>query len=170
MHESGAPPIHTPLDELLKLPPRVKARLYVVHTSALPAGCELRVAPTGTAGTIRLDQLTSKNHVSRNATASSFVAHSAIPSGHMNLSSIGSIQETEECEGDFFEALPPTLSEYNSVNKYNLSAKNFGGQIQLAGRSSVIGNQPPLVALRPTSSTDAWFILNLLSAVPFMSR
>lgn len=28
---------------------------------------------------------------------------------------------------------------------------------------------PPLVALRPASSTDAWFILNLLSAVPFLS-
>ncbi len=167
MHESGAPPIHTPLEELLKLPSRVKARLYVVHTSALPPGCELRVAPTGTAGTIRLDQLTSKNHVGRNATDSSFVGHSALPSAHMNRSSIGSIQEMEENEGDFFEALPPTLSEYNSVNKYSLSSKNFGGQIKLGG---MIGNQPPLVALRPTSSTDAWFILNLLSAVPFMSR
>jgi hypothetical protein len=29
---------------------------------------------------------------------------------------------------------------------------------------------PPLVSLRPASSTDAWFILNLLSAVPFLSR
>jgi hypothetical protein len=28
---------------------------------------------------------------------------------------------------------------------------------------------PPLVSLRPASSTDAWFILNLLSAVPFLS-
>jgi hypothetical protein len=28
----------------------------------------------------------------------------------------------------------------------------------------------PLVSLRPASSTDAWFILNLLSAVPFLSR
>lgn len=170
LHESGAPPIHTPLDELLKLPPRVKARLYVVHTSALPAGCELRVAPTGTAGTIRLDQLTSKTHVDRSVAPSSFVAHSLIPPAHMNRSSIGSIQEVEENEEDFFEALPPTLSEYTSVNKYSLSLKNFGGQVKLAGRSSVIGNQPPLVALRPTSSTDAWFILNLLSAVPFMSR
>ena len=57
LHEAGAPPIHTPLDVLLKLPQRVKRRMYVVHTSALPEGCELRVAPTGTAGTIRLDQV-----------------------------------------------------------------------------------------------------------------
>ena len=41
----------------MKLPSRVKRRMYVVHTSALPEDCELRVAPTGTAGTIRLDQL-----------------------------------------------------------------------------------------------------------------
>ena len=57
LHESGAPPLHTPLEVLLKLPQRVKKRLYVVHTSSLPEDCELRVAPTGTAGTIRLDQL-----------------------------------------------------------------------------------------------------------------
>lgn len=41
------------------------------------------------------------------------------------------------------------------------------------GRSSiVVGRESsiPLVSLRPASSTDAWFILNLLSAVPFLSR
>ena len=38
LHEAGAPPIHTPLDMLLTLPAKVKKRLYVVHTSALPVG------------------------------------------------------------------------------------------------------------------------------------
>jgi hypothetical protein len=57
LHEAGAPPIHTPLDVLMKLPEKVKKRMYVVHTSALPEGCDLRVAPTGTAGTIRLDRM-----------------------------------------------------------------------------------------------------------------
>ena len=85
LHESGAPPIHTPLNVLQALPEEVKRRLYVVHTSALPEGCGLRIgerqfahffdtflflmhsfqslmrlatlvsAPTGTEGTIRLD-------------------------------------------------------------------------------------------------------------------
>jgi hypothetical protein len=57
LHEAGAPPIHTPLSVLNELPEKVKLRLYVVHTSALPPECGLRVAPTGTAGTIRLDDL-----------------------------------------------------------------------------------------------------------------
>lgn len=30
-------------------------------------------------------------------------------------------------------------------------------------------SEPPPVSLRPTSSSDAWFILNLMSAVPFLS-
>eukprot|EP00957_Ditylum_brightwellii_P139300 10616273-Ditylum_brightwellii.AAC.1 len=34
---------------------------------------------------------------------------------------------------------------------------------------SIRGPEPPLVSLRPTSSSDAWFTLNLLSAVPFLS-
>lgn len=60
--EPGAPLIHTPQEEFLKSPPRVKVRLYVVHTSVLPVKCELRVTLTGTMRTIRLDELTSKTH------------------------------------------------------------------------------------------------------------
>ena len=56
LHESGAPPIHTPLEVLEALPEKVKERLYVVHTSALPKGTSLKIAPTGTEGTIRLDE------------------------------------------------------------------------------------------------------------------
>ena len=65
LHEAGAPPIHTPLDVLLALPKEVKNRLYVVHTSALPEGCELRAAPTGTAGTIRLDRMSMTRYAAR---------------------------------------------------------------------------------------------------------
>ena len=56
LHEAGVPPLHTPLEVLMALPQRIKDRLYVVHTQKLPEGCELRVAPIGTAGTIRLDE------------------------------------------------------------------------------------------------------------------
>ena len=70
LHESGAPPIHTPLDVLLKLPKKVKDRLYVVHTSALPENCELKVAPTGTKGTIRLDQTPISSYSSSSGRAS----------------------------------------------------------------------------------------------------
>ena len=61
LHESGLPPIHTPLDVLLKLPETVKKRLYVVHTSNLTENCALCVAPSGTVGTIRLDKPISFN-------------------------------------------------------------------------------------------------------------
>lgn len=178
LHESGAPPIHTPLEELLKLPPRVKARLYVVHTSALPAGCELRVAPTGTAGTIRLDQLT-RDFGSRNSSLSdsgtagdpftSFMVKAPkLSSLTIHSAGIDSIEEEGGDEDDNELREPFAISEYTSVNEYN-TFNNFGGQVKV-GRSSMVGNKMPLVAVRPTSSTDAWFILNLLSAVPFMSR
>ena len=52
LHETGVPPIHTPLSVLEALPPSVLSRMYVVHTSALADNCSLRVAPTGTAGTL----------------------------------------------------------------------------------------------------------------------
>ena len=55
LHEAGAPPIHTPLAVLEALPNHVKEHLYVVHTSALPKDSTLKIAPTGTEGTLRLD-------------------------------------------------------------------------------------------------------------------
>jgi hypothetical protein len=41
---------------------------------------------------------------------------------------------------------------------------------QLSGFGPDDKRIPPLVFLRPTCVSDAWFILNLLSAVPFFSR
>jgi hypothetical protein len=74
LHESGAPPIHTQLDVLLALPDLVKARMYIVHTAALPKDCPLKVAPTGTKGTIRLDC----SHKKDLSCESSFVAAKSI--------------------------------------------------------------------------------------------
>lgn len=152
LHEAGAPPIHTPLSVLLELPEQVKKRLYVVHTSSLPDNCELKVAPTGTKGTIRLDQL---NHTSLK---------------RENVSVSGE----DEYEGTF----PSRLPEYETTNLNRTCQSSFTNLDNVhKGRYSVIhrgtsGSNavPPLVALRPASSTDAWFILNLLSAVPFVSR
>ena len=141
LHESGAPPIHTPLEVLLNLPDEVKKRLYVVHTSALPKECELRVAPIGTTDTIRLDGLQQSQPAVNGATRNTvFSGEEFVKSlddgGYPNLS----------ISGDFVAPIP---------------AQNA----MTSGRKKV----PPLVLSRPTCVSDAWFILNLLSAVPFLS-
>ena len=185
LHEAGAPPIHTPLEVLMKLPTRVKRRLYVVHTSALPEDCELRVAPTGTAGTIRLDQL----QKSRNRLADRGLSH-------RNWGSMESHSVNMEEDQDLPFAWNGANSEYDSssVNSFeenmtlgqaathqqdlstsfgNLSVASGSGTKKSRANSMFAGDTMahiPLVSLRPASSTDAWFILNLLSAVPFLSR
>lgn len=169
LHEAGAPPIHTPLDVLLKLPQRVKKRLYVVHTSALPEGCELRAAPTGTAGTLRLDQLNKSTPATERKSSTSLIPKRT------------SIMEGVPYEDESILQSLWSASEYDSSSFYG-----DGGEDDLTGSFSSLGGgrrgmsssrttsllkvrEPPLVSLRPTSSTDAWFILNLLSAVPFLS-
>lgn len=168
LHEAGAPPIHTPLEVLMQLPNRVKRRLYVVHTSALPPDCELRVAPTGTAGTIRLDQQTSaaagfatnmSSRQSRSNSSMSFENDSMFTSPWSNASSeYGVIAEEQQREDEHY---------------MSTSFSHLGFQNRRTARSSMaLGSPdgPPLVSLRPASSTDAWYILNLLSAVPFLTR
>ena len=154
LHEAGAPPIHTPLDVLLKLPKEVKERLYVVHTQALPPGCELRVAPTGTAGTIRLDERDSRTGNTANRRNCFRESRNAIP---------------EALSDD--DMYMWSASEYASPTSIpDMSSSFTYHQMQPIGETPLIDcNQPPRVAMRPTSSTDAWFILNLLSAVPFLS-
>ena len=171
LHESGAPPIHTPLDVLLKLPKKVKERLYAVHTSALPADCELKAAPTGTKGTIRLDQTP---QIQQNRRGSRFsrpglddlheaqVADDSFKwNGHSEYEHV-----TDLSESSFHS---PSASLMTSFAHGLKSSGDPGGN---EARNSLIpdGPEPPLVSLRPASSTDAWFILNLLSAVPFLSR
>lgn len=138
LHESGAPPIHTPLWVLKELPESVKERLYVVHTSALPPDSDLRVAPTGTAGTIRLDELRKipPERRSQRKLLGGMDPASLDDGGYPNLTVYG-------------EFVPP---DRNGL-KEDAKATNI----------------PPLVMLRPTCVSDSWFILNLLSAVPFLS-
>jgi hypothetical protein len=146
LHEAGAPPIHTPLSVLEELPERIKQRLYVVHTSDLPPGCTLRVAPTGTAGTIRLDQGLGPldGHspprllsVKRSHLLGGIDPATLDDGGNRSLSVFGDYTVPS------FEDLGPSLER--------------------------VGDVPPLVFIRPTDVSDAWFILNLLSNVPFFS-
>ena len=135
LHESGAPPIHTPLEVLLALPEEVKRRLFVVHTAELPIDCELRVAPTGTKGTIRLDGFNSQD-----------INSSTHPIS--NMISISNISESQHSHFD------NTYLDSNRGSSFMSSAFK----------------EPSSVNLRPTCVSDAWFILNLLSVVPFFSR
>ena len=177
LHESGAPPIHTPLDVLLDLPTKVKKRLFVVHTSALPQDCELKVAPTGTGGTIRLDQFQrGPNSNNRDETqpmdregpeSSSFGDSSPFVERDDNFmwngqSEYGTIAEDPEKSSSDPRLLATSLAHFS----YSQGHKKGGRNSVFLGESP----SPPLVSLRPASSTDAWFILNLLSAVPFLSR
>lgn len=170
LHEAGAPPIHTPLEVLLQLPQRVKRRLYVVHTSALPEDCELRVAPTGTAGTIRLDEI---QRESSSAIGAKMPRHQSTALEDENLYSspwssasneYGAIAEEESSSSAV--SVSPSLG---SSFVFHRSTDKMTARQQ--GRNSLFAaSGPPLVSLRPASSTDAWFVLNLLSAVPFLTR
>lgn len=136
LHEAGAPPIHTPLSVLQGLPENVKQRLYVVHTAAIPPDCGLKVAPTGTAGTIRLDaefHIRLKHEPKRKATYT-----------EQGMVMVKDINSTTSVDGDkAAETISHTSDEENAT---------------------------PHVFSRPTDVSDAWFILNLLSAVPFLSN
>jgi phosphoribosyl 1,2-cyclic phosphodiesterase len=152
LHESGAPPIHTPLEVLLKLPQEVKNRLYVVHTSALPEGCELRAAPTGTAGTIRLDRISRSTDKSSQENRPDILDSFSQEGGF----SIKEGQLTED------------ISEYAEAELFTPATHNYS---HLLGEGAVEKkpSKTPPVSFRPPSSSDTWFILNLLSAVPFLS-
>lgn len=116
LHESGAPPIHTPLEVLQSLPQEVKDRLFVVHTSALPKDCDLRVAPTGTAGTLRLDD---------------------------NLKRISGLAN-----------ISASLNPWKTIDGEPTHRRD---------------SEMPLVIQRPSCVSDAWFMLNLISNIPFIA-
>ena len=153
LHEAGAPPIHTPLSVLQALPENVKDRLYVVHTAAIPPDSGLRVAPTGTAGTIRLDDGFNEGAGNRLlASGSEVTARGPLSDQLVDIAQ--SFQDGKNQNmtvvGDYHAHIPHSLRS------------QFDGH---DGRAKVA----PLVFLRPTDVSDAWFILNLLSAVPFLS-
>lgn len=181
LHEAGAPPIHTPLAVLKELPERVKKRLYVVHTSALPADSGLRVAPTGTAGTIRLDQI----HSAKGAPS---VLNRLTMNGFSTRRLNGAERIVEDQVGENLESILSAEAENCSVPSYIraedplVPGTESDEYVPTAGSASDLwrpsgkkkprfepGKLPPLVFLRPTCVSDAWFILNLLSNVPFLS-
>ena len=153
LHEAGTPPIHTPLKVLQELPEEIKERLYVVHTSDLPPDCGLRIAPTGTAGTIRLDQ--TKNRIREGTTQSQEIALSErdLSKGTSMIQTCVDPKSFDDGENKNLTVLGDFMSPW------------FGEQQNGAKITGV----PPLVFLRPTDVSDAWFILNLLSNVPFFS-
>jgi hypothetical protein len=148
--------------------------MYVVHTSALPEGCELRVAPTGTAGTIRLDKLDkATTPIERNMVLAKQRSTRFDPSLSLEDDGLfsspwssasneyGAINEDSESQGSD----PRMMSSFSNI-------ATVASKSKAARSNSLLGydvNAPPLVSLRPASSTDAWFILNLLSAVPFLT-
>lgn len=172
LHEAGVPPLHTPLEELMKLPQRVKKRLYVVHTSTIPDNFDLRVAPTGTAGTLRLDKVPNVTN-NNQAIGGGRVAKASRPS-HMaddDLLAWGGIINEYEVDGD--AGAGTGNKEMSAQSMQYAMTTSFTGTNKKQIRHSItdMGHPTvPLVGMRPASSTDAWFILNLLSAVPFMSR
>jgi len=157
LHEAGAPPIHTPISVLKDLPEKVRERLYVVHTSALPPDCGLRVAPSGTAGTIRLDQ--------RRKGKNGNLLLPTIHDGDMSQS-ITSMKNNNSAG----VLATPALDDGGHPSLSVLGACNSPSLADIAKLSAGDKKVPPLVFLRPTCVSDAWFILNLLSAVPFFSR
>jgi len=124
LHEAGIPPIHTPVEVLDRLPQHVKDRMYVVHTSDLK-GRNLKIAPTGTAGTIRLDKIDSNTRKQY-----------------------------------------ALLGHFDEISEFDMIQQGPENQPPIDNQRS---SGPPIVALRPTSNSDPWFTLNLLSAVPFLS-
>ena len=171
LHEAGAPPIHTPLAVLLDLPQEVKKRLYVVHTSTLPADCELKAAPTGTAGTIRLDQLdqASQNQSARSSKSTNTAGEDEYDGNWNGASEYDTIDDAVAGSLPSPARHRPIHSSFANLELPPQSSYRKG-RISMFTPSHGNAPMPPLVALRPASSTDAWFILNLLSAVPFVSR
>ncbi len=69
------------------------------------------------------------------------------------------------------DALLEYVDEYAESELLNPMTNTYA---HLAGEGAArphnkLVSEPPPVSLRPSSSSDAWFILNLLSAVPFLS-
>jgi len=168
LHEAGAPPIHTPLEVLLKLPPRVRKRLYVVHTANIPEEYDLKVAPTGTAGTLRLDQVAGRGFAMGGKKKQRNTRQSHIEDDELVQSQWSNASNEYEYDGPTKEAGTPDI--YNNMTTSFVAGSNLGNSRSSISAGDDVGVGVPLVGLRPASSTDAWFILNLLSAVPFMSR
>jgi hypothetical protein len=167
LHEAGVPPLHTPLEVLMALPQRIKDRLYVVHTQKLPEGCELRVAPIGTAGTIRLDE--KEPSTARPKQVPKLLEGIAYDDEVMFQSMWMSNEYDTFNESGRHIPLSTSFTG-SDISSSSRASSGVSTSLNMVQRNSLsYTREPPPVALRPTSSTDAWFILNLLSAVPFLS-
>lgn len=126
--------------------------MYVVHTSNLTENGALCVAPFGTVGTIRLDEPISFEHIS---TLVDDNAPNELDPRIRDQSE--NILEAKYSTGDtssrhiINDSFSPPLID-NKVNKSVVSKK-----------------ESPLVLSRLRSILDAWFIINMLSSVPFLS-
>ena len=218
LHEAGAPPIHTPLSVLQALPSEVRDRLYIVHTSAIPADSGLRVAPTGTKGTIRLDTMIASRRPSSamndQASASTSTVSTDLSTGDGSVQPKRSSKSKTNTVGALMKRW--ARKSPKSAHKKPIAAEENGTgsrpsdvslDVQAAARPSDVSVEgfrdgshsnvsligdfnpaaigalkqhfvgpngemtiPPLVFSRPTCVSDSWFMLNLLSAVPFFSR
>jgi hypothetical protein len=165
----------------MNLPQRVKKRLYVVHTSNIPENCDLRVAPTGTAGTLRLDQFQRGGGPGAGMGTSTWMDRSVQKLRNKRDAYSISLEDGEilpspwSSASNEYAALSEDgegLSDVNGSFRHAQTSVQPGGEkgTRRSSLTGVGGSTVPLVSLRPASSTDAWFILNLLSAVPFLSR
>jgi hypothetical protein len=168
LHEAGVPPLHTPFSVLDKLPSRIKKRMYIVHASEIPPEFDLQKAPTGTAGTLRLDELPKGGNDLARCGVSTWVNKNA----NKNTANLVRFQDDEPGR----PTLDTASSEYLDVDALNDSVDaSFDStfkkdrvprsSIVMSGRKSMI----PLVSMRPSSNTDSWYMLNLLQAVPFIT-
>jgi len=161
LHESGVPPLHTPLDVLLALPQEIKDRTYIVHSSSLPKGCELKLAPTGIEGTIRLDQL--QHPITRDSLGS-----------HRRFGRKTPLRSLKESQALSYTHLDSGFNDgTSSICKSTRGGPpNFQHNKSMIPRDSAAfgtDQDPPLVLQRINSTTDSWFMLNLLSSVPFLT-
>jgi len=163
LHEAGVPPLHTTFAELAKLPNRVKKRMYVVHSSNIPEEFNLRKAPTGTAGTLRLDELQKDDGDLSRCGVSTYINDNATAKKNSIV----------RFEDDEVKPWNLASNEYGDSEEF-ISARFGPDSKEMVGRNSMIvpgmrKSAIPLVSMRPTSNTDSWYMLNLLQAVPFLT-
>ena len=164
LHEAGVPPLHTTFKELNKFPARVKKRMYVVHSSNIPEEFDLRKAPTGTAGTLRLDELQKGGREMVQMGLSTYVNNnSTIDRNDSVVSRFEDDEVNSPWENPGSEYVDGDLNTSITISDAEAMKRN---SIVLPGKKSNI----PLVSMRPTSNTDSWYMLNLLQAVPFLTR
>jgi len=161
LHEAGVPPLHTTFKELDKFPARVKKRMYVVHSSNIPEEFDLRKAPTGTAGTLRLDELQKGGRKMERMGLSTYVNNDSTAVRNTSIVRFEDDEVNSSWESPGSEYVDGELNN-SSISDAEAMGRN---SIVLPGKKSSI----PLVSMRPTSNTDSWYMLNLLQAVPFLT-